>query len=153
MAEKKRRSHWEEFEDMFDEMQRRFDRMFEQAFDDFHINRPLMDVEQCSLEPLADVREDVAEIIVTIDLPFVDKKEDINLELFEKSLEIRAKTRKPICFERWGTSQRKIHFNEFRKTINLPREVDSKGVKAIFKKGVLQVRLPKKVKRTKIEIK
>jgi HSP20 family protein len=150
MSEKRKHSHWEEIDEMFEEMHRRFDRMFEDVFKDF--SRPLMDVEQCVLEPLADVRETTTDIIVTIDLPFVDKKEDISIELLERSLEITAKTRKPICFERLGTTQRKIHFNEFRKKVNLPTDVDSEGITATLKRRVLAINLPKKVQRTKIRV-
>jgi len=150
MSEKRKHSYWEELDEMFEEMHRRFDRMFEDVFRDF--SRPLMDMQQCVLEPLADIRETATDVIVTIDLPFVDKKEDISIELLEGSIEITAKTSKPICFERLGTTQRKIRFNEFRKKVKLPTDVDFEGVTAMFKKGVLAINLPKKVQRTRIKV-
>ena len=150
--ERKRRSSWEQFEAMFEEMQRSFDRMFAEILDEVYITRPLMDVEQRCLEPLVDVRETHDSIIVTADLPYVNRKDNIDIRLLEKSLEIRAKTSKPICFERWGTVQRRTHFNEFRKTVKLPTDVDSEGVKATFRRGILQIVMPKKVKKTQIKV-
>ena len=150
--EKKRHSPWEHFEAMFEDMERRFDRMFADILDETYVARPLMDVGQCILEPLTDVRETMDDILVMVDLPLVDKKEDIDIQLLERKLEIRAKTRKPICFERWGTVQRRTRFNEFRKTVELPTDVESEGVRATFKKGVLQILIPKKMKKIKIRV-
>lgn len=149
--ERRRHLSWERLEEIFEEMQRRADRIFE-VFEPSLLSKPLWDAERCCLEPLVDVRESADAIVVTVDLPFVDTKEDIDITLLQDSLEIRAKTRRAIRFERWGTVQREIDFNEFRKTLRLPAEVKPEEANATFKRGVLKVLLPKKTRKMRIEI-
>jgi HSP20 family protein len=104
------------------------------------------------LEPLIEVRVYGDEIVVTSDLPGVDK-EDIVVNATEDSLEINAKMRREYCFERWGTLQRRISFSSFKKVIELPSTVDIENVKSRFNRGVLEIRLPRKSRRRKIDVK
>lgn len=103
------------------------------------------------LEPLIHIREDDDELVISADLPCV-KKEDIQLFCTERSLEIKAKMSRQVKFDRWGTVQREITFNAFQRSIALPAEVIPSKAKASFKNGLLTLRLPKKITKTKIEI-
>ncbi len=103
------------------------------------------------LEPLIEIKEYGNEIIITADLPSVEK-DDIEVYATENTLEINAKMRKKYRFERWGTMQRGVSFSFFRKVIELPSQVDIENVKSRFSKGVLEIILPKKSHRRRIDI-
>lgn len=106
-------------------------------------DEPSWDIDRRCLDPLVQIREMEDEVIVTADLPCVDK-EDIDVSVEENSLKIRAKTKQDLQFERWGGIHRRVRFNSFRKNIKLPSQVDPDEAEAEFKKGVLKVRLKKK---------
>lgn len=91
------------------------------------------------LEPLTDVMEDEEKVIITFELPGVDKK-DIDLEVTEDSLVLKA--------ERAG--------RKYFKEVPLPEKVLPDSVEAKYNNGVLEVtlkRAEKKKKGKKIPIK
>ncbi len=115
-----------------------------------HVMKPSWNPETCCLEPLIETYESDKEFIINVDLPCV-KKEDIEVHIENKDLEISAKCAHVIKFEKWGTIQRKTDFHSFRSRIHLPLYVDEKRAKASFKVGILQIKIPKEEK-TKIKI-
>ncbi len=140
-------------EDPFDLIERRMARlekkmeeMVEQVF------QPSWDIGAESLEPLYDVEETDGEILVSVDLPRVERKEDLEVNCTGNLVEIRANLCHPVSFRRWGTVQREADFKCYRKLIPLPEEVDPEGAEAKFKDGMLTLRLPKKTKRHKIKV-
>lgn len=114
--------------------------------------RPSWDAERCCLEPLVDVEERDDQVIVTVDLPFVESKDDIKVDVTEDSVDIEALMSRGFRLDRWGTIQRGVEFKSYRKTVKLPVKVDPKGARATFKRGMLQVVLPKKVERFAIKV-
>lgn len=106
-------------------------------------NRPSWDIDRGCLDPLVEVRDGNDEIIVTADLPCVNKD---NIEVFveEGTLVIKAEMKRGIKFESWGGVHRKVSFNSFRKEIALPSRVEPEVSEAEFKRGVLKVTLKKK---------
>ncbi len=102
------------------------------------------------MSPLVEIKDTEEKIIITADLPFVNK-EDIELSAEEKTLTIKAKTEKEICFDSWGGVHRKIKFDSFRRKVTLPSKVNPEEAEANFEKGILKVELPKK-KGEKIEL-
>jgi len=149
---RRNRLPWARFQEIFEELQDRMERVFEEVFESSVLEEPLWNVEGRYLKPLVEVRDLPDEYLIMVDLPFVERKEDIDIRLFSNDLRISAKMRRPVRFDRWGTIQREIDFQEYRKTIRLPTEVRSEGVKASFKNGMLKIRLPKKVKRLRIKV-
>lgn len=113
------------------------DRFFEE------LTRPSWSAPDRCLEPLIEIQDRENEVIVTVDLPYVEKKEDISLNVTEDSLEIKAEMRCGLRWERWGTTQKEIEFKSFRKVIRLPEKVDPSGATAVFRRGILRVNLPK----------
>jgi HSP20 family protein len=104
------------------------------------------------VEPLVEVRETEKEIIVMVDLPFVERKEDVNVSLHGSDLEITATMCRVIKWEKWGTYQRHKSYSQYKTRIKLPSEVDHGKARAIFRNGILKIVLPKKVTRVKIEV-
>jgi HSP20 family protein len=122
----------------------------EQIMEDL-FEEPMWDVSRHEMRPLTHVRETDVKIIVSVDLPYV-KKENIQLNVAEDSVEICATMDRCIRYDRWGTVQRDCEFRSYRTAVALPTKVIPEGATARFKSGVLEVEVPKKTQRHKITI-
>ena len=94
--------------------------------------------------PPTDIYETEEQIIVTCDLPGLQKKEDINLQVRNNELTISGvlnKAQQVIQEERMHHKER--FSGHFRRTFTLPANVSGDKVKAIYKNGVLSIFLPK----------
>jgi len=94
------------------------------------------------MKPLADVKETDEEVVVTMDLPGMDKG-DVEITVTENALEVRAerKTEKEEKEEEFYRKERT--FARFERSLKLPAEVKAEDAKASLKDGVLEVHLPK----------
>ncbi|MCS7098179.1 MAG: Hsp20/alpha crystallin family protein [Candidatus Methanomethyliaceae archaeon] len=110
----------------------------------FWVRRIMWDYESGCIEPLTEVYEDEDEIIIRVDMPFVEDKSDIKINVSEQSVSIEARVRRVIHYEKWGTFQREIKFFKYTKRMNLPSRVDPEAAKARFKSGILEIKLPKR---------
>jgi HSP20 family protein len=92
--------------------------------------------------PAVDIQETDNEFILKADLPDV-QKDDVKVELEGGLLTIEGERRKEK--EEKGKRFHKIErsYGKFVRHFTLPTEVDGPNVKAEFKDGVLNVRLPK----------
>jgi len=90
-------------------------------------------------EPLVDVYETDNEVVVVAELPGVDK-EDIQLNLYDRTLEIKAEARREEAERPYRLERRYVGFYT---KVSLPAEVDPSKAKATFRNGVLEVKLPK----------
>lgn len=124
------------------ELQRRFDELLAPRRDVRLGLRSLWDGDACCLEALGEVEETETEYIVTIDMPMVNK-EDIEILVMDDHLAVQAKMREEVHYERWGTIQRQIRFQRLAKKVPLPRNADSDKIRATFRKGLLEIRVPK----------
>lgn len=140
-------------EDPFELMERRMARLERQLSEmiqeAFH---PSWDLARKALEPLWHLEESDSDFILTVDLPGVRDKKDLEVECTENSVQLRARMQNPITFGRWGTVQRNACFECYRKTVTLPSPVDPERAQADFKGGLLTLRLPKLARRHKIRV-
>ena len=104
-----------------------------------------------NLEPLCEVEDREDEILVTFDLPRV-RKENVEINTTEDTVEVIAKMSDSICWERWGSIQKRITFEAFRKQIKLPEKTNPGKTTASFKNGILKITLPKMRKKVLIKI-
>lgn len=104
-----------------------------------------------NLEPLYEVADNKDEFSVTFDLPRV-KKENVEINTTEDTVEVIARMSDAVCWERWGSIQRRIMFQAFRKLIRLPEYIDPEKASASFKNGILRINLPKVKKKVLINI-
>jgi HSP20 family protein len=105
------------------------------------------------MKPLADVKETDEEVVVTMDLPGMDKG-DIEINVTEDTLEVKAE-RKAEKEEKEEEFYRKERtFARCERSLKLPAEVKADDAKASLKDGVLEVHLPKSAvtARTKVKI-
>jgi HSP20 family protein len=92
--------------------------------------------------PDIDEIEDEKAFLVTVELPGMDEK-DVDVTLSGRLLTIRGEKKEEMEEEEKDFYRRERRFGEFRRTLELPGEVDEKAIEASFKKGVLTIKLPK----------
>ena len=144
---KRRKSVFDYYEDLFKRMEQRFLDIFKMR----PFSMPSWDTESCSLEPLVDYKITTDEVIITADLPNVEKQ-DIEIHTTSDTVEIKAEMKKEVKFERWGTKAYQKEFRCFHKILGLPTKINTDKVKATFKNGMLQINAPIKREKTKINI-
>ena len=95
------------------------------------------------IQPLYDLFVALTEVVLTVDLPFVDQKQ-VKLRCpTDDSLEIRAETNRKITFRDLGAKHRHGEFTCYRALIRIPVPVDEKRMSKEFKRGILEVHIPR----------
>lgn len=95
------------------------------------------------IEPLYNLMVGVTEVTLTIDLPYVNQKQ-VRLGCPANDvLEIYAETSRKITFKDLGIKHRHGEFTCYRARIRTPVPIDETGIKTNFKRGVLEVHLPR----------
>jgi HSP20 family molecular chaperone IbpA len=131
---------WEDDEsDLFDEVEKRIDATFEEAYSS-SVNW-LFDLNKKSVKPLFRVDIGDGELLVTIDLPGVEKK-DISLSATEDTLTIEAKMKRPISLMVGGSLQELVEFEKYTKRIRLPVKIEPDKARARVVRGILAIRFP-----------
>jgi len=106
--------------------------------------------------PRSDVVETDEGIEVTVELPGLEQK-DVEVTLTDEALTIRGEKQIERKEEKRGYYVSERSYGSIFRTIPLPAGVDSENAEAVFKNGVLTVRLPQrpeaKAKVKKIEVK
>jgi HSP20 family molecular chaperone IbpA len=140
MSKRRRRSVFEVMNEYVEDLRTWAEEIIESAV----AERPSWDVRSCCLEPLCNVFITVDEAIVTADLPNIDPK-SIKVEaVSEDSIEIRAKMKRRLRFDDFGITHRRGEFSSFRCQVRIPVPADMEQMEIDFKRGVLEVRLPRK---------
>jgi len=131
---------WEDDEsDLFDEIEREVEEIFEEAYSSSE--NWLFDLENKSVKPLFRVDVGDNELLVTIDLPGVDKK-DISLSATQDALSIEAKMKTPISLMVGGSVQELVEFEKYTRKIKLPVKIEPDKARARVVKGILAIRFP-----------
>ena len=140
---------WEPFSGELATFRRQMDRLFESFFG----REPLGWPEE-RIAPPVDVAETTEEILVKVEVPGIDEK-DLSLTLSGDNLLIKGE-RKAEKEEKDKHFHRKERWQGlFQRVIALPVSVDQEKISAEYKKGVMEIHLPKKpeVKPKEIPIK
>lgn len=108
------------------------------------MERPSWDITTRTIEPLCNVFVAPSEVIVTADLPFSEPN-SIKVEpVDENTLEVSAKIKRRVCCEDLGIVHQRGEFSTFNCQTHIPVRVDIEKRQVKFKKGILEVRLPRK---------
>jgi HSP20 family protein len=106
--------------------------------------------------PSLDVYEDKDTLVVKADLPGIEEK-DIDISIQGDVLTLRGERKQEEEVKEKGYHRCERCYGSFQRSFTLPYSVDQSKVKASYKGGVLEVRLPKaeeaKQKRIKIDVK
>ena len=94
--------------------------------------------------PLADVMETDNSVVVSMDLPGVDKK-DVEISVTEDELRVSALRKTEKEADEKGYHKRERSCVKFERMIKIPVAVKSEEAKASLTGGVLEIALPKDV--------
>lgn len=131
---------WDPF-DEFRRMQYKMSRMFDELPEYFEPT-DLPAPQDLAQVPYVDVIDRNGEVIVTADLPGVDKS-DIQINIRGNTLEISAEKKMTNELSEEGYLRRERGHNRFYRAIRLPTTVDESKAHASFNNGVLEINLPK----------
>jgi HSP20 family protein len=117
--------------DVFDHFQRMFDEMQE-------MGKNIVPGGQMPV----DIREEDGDIVLTADLPGVNK-EDISLKADDEGVEITAEGSAEVKEENEKYIRRERSERRFRRKVQWPVQVDPETVEASYNDGVLEIRAEK----------
>ena len=106
--------------------------------------RPSWNLRECSLEPLREMVVKPKEVLVTVDLPFTNKTGVKVKPLGSSSLEITAKMNKIVKLNDLGVTHIKGEFQKYQCQLRVPVPVYMKKMIINYRKGMLEVHLPRK---------
>jgi HSP20 family protein len=92
--------------------------------------------------PALDLYEDKDNLVLRAELPGM-KKQDIEISLHDDVVTISGERKNEKKYEGAETSREERFFGRFTRSLKLPKSVNSGGVKASYKEGILTVTLPK----------
>jgi HSP20 family protein len=93
--------------------------------------------------PAVDIYETENELVVKADLPDVDEK-DLDLRVENNMLNIRGKRNFEQKVKEDNYLRIERTYGSFSRSFSLPTTVNTEGIKAQYKNGVLTVELPKR---------
>lgn len=123
----------------FSTLQDQMNRLLEDSF-----FRPFTDDSSITTwAPAVDIYEDGNNLVVKADLPDVNEKElDLRVENNTLTLRGERKFEKKVEEENYLRIERR--YGSFSRSFSLPNTVNTEGIKAEYKNGVLTVTLPKR---------
>lgn len=134
-------SVWDPFRDLVN-LQQRINRVFNDTARSASAKTD-EGFDSATWSPVVDIRETEESYEIKADIPGV-KKEDISIDIGDNTLTIKGERK----FEAEESKEDYIRversYGAFSRSFALPRNVDSKNIKAKYKDGILDLTLPKK---------
>jgi len=152
MADMMRWDPWEEWKEMREKINERFLMLPFQGF------RAMKEMAKGEWHPAVDIKETKDTIYISAELPGMTE-DDIEINVTPNSIELKGERKdiKEIKEKNTGYYRKERSYGKFSRYFTLPAEVKVDKVDAIFKEGVLNISLPKRVeshpKSIKIKIK
>ena len=97
---------------------------------------------EVEIAPSIDIFEECGEVVVKAELPGV-KKVDIEINMTDQSITISGEKKKEEKIDKKGFYRLERSYGSFTRSFTFPSEVRTDDVKATFKDGVLEIRIPK----------
>ncbi len=136
---------WREPAKSLEAFRREIDRLFDRFFE-------VMPFSEQEFVPSVDISETDTEIIVQAEIPGIDPK-DLDISLNGRLLTIKGEKRSEHEEKKENYHKIERKYGSFSRTIDLPADIDSDKVEALYKDGVLKIILPKTESGKKIEVK
>ncbi|MEW6553978.1 MAG: Hsp20/alpha crystallin family protein [Actinomycetota bacterium] len=99
-------------------------------------------------KPLCDVYECADNFTVVVELAWVDE-EKVEVTLHGRVLSIRGHRERFHPSDISNTYMLEINYGDFERVLELPTDIDAEATRAIYRKGLLEIILPK-LKREKL---
>lgn len=131
---------------IFDIMDRYFEELDELVEDlrERYFEKPSWNQRSCAMEPLRDVMITSREVIVTVDLPYAEENMIEVKPVGDHSIEIVAKMKQKVRFDDFGITHHRGEFQTLHCQTHIPVPVNIDKMEVRFKKGILEIRLPRK---------
>jgi HSP20 family protein len=134
--------HWEPFQNLMT-LQDRMNRVFDEAYrsrrdaseDDWALGG--------NWAPAVDIYEQGDNIILKAELPGIDPK-DVDIRVENNVLSLRGERKFDSGVKRESCHRVERAYGAFSRSFTLPSIVDTAGIKAQYRDGILQVTLPHK---------
>ncbi|WP_066371535.1 Hsp20/alpha crystallin family protein [Neobacillus fumarioli] len=126
-------------------MRRDFDRFFSDFPISFEHDQHLGNIR-------VDVHETANEVVATCDIPGLEKKEDVNIDIENNVLTVSGTINRSHEVKEENMHRRERYIGHFHRSISLPSPVSEEGISATYRNGVLEVRMPKLTKDHKKKI-
>jgi HSP20 family molecular chaperone IbpA len=139
MSTKRKRTISDIIDTYFEEFER-----WAEEFEETVMQRPSWNLKNCTIEPLREIMVAPTEVTVTVDLPYTDGKSVKVKPVSHTSLEVSAKMNRKIRLDDLGVSHCKGEFERFHCHVRIPVPVNMNGMSTRFKKGMLEIHIPRK---------
>lgn len=113
-------------------------------------SRPF-DIKSRSLRPLVSTKVTHKAVVLTFDLPYVERKQ-ISVTATDTTVEVEAGLKRPAAVRVGWTVQGRVRFNRYKALVELPTPVRAQLAKASFKNGLLTVRIPLAGSGTRVKV-
>jgi len=97
--------------------------------------------------PPMDVCETQTELRILVELPGIPQNQ-IEIEIVEGTLTIRGERHPDPAFRQDHLMRMERRYGPFTRSLDLPSSVDAERVRAAYRNGVLQIKLPKRPEAT-----
>lgn len=81
-------------------------------------------------------------LVVKAEMPGIDPDKDVEIDVSDHTLHLRAERRRETTTEDKGGYHSEFQYGSFSRTVPLPGGATDKEVKATYKDGILEVRVP-----------
>jgi HSP20 family molecular chaperone IbpA len=139
MSIKKKRTISDIIDAYFEDLER-----WAEQFEETMMQRPSWNLKNCTIEPLREIMVTPTEVVVTVDLPYTEKKLIRVKPVGHTSLEISAKMKRKIRLDDLGVTYCKGEFERFYCHVRIPVPVNMDDMNVSVKKGILEIRLRRK---------
>ena len=139
MSTKRKRSIFDVIDEYFEDLEE-----WAERFRETLVERPSWNQKMCTIEPLRDIMVTPTEVIVTVDLPYTEENM-IQVKPVDKNvIQISANMKRKIRLDDFGITHYRGEFQKLHCHTRIPVPVDMDKMEIRFKKGILEVRLPRK---------
>ena len=131
-------------ENPFELLRHDMDTLFDDFFRGFEME-PFFGRHAARFSPKVDITENDREILVTAELPGMNEK-DIDITLNHDSLTIKGDKKEEKEDKGKDYYRMERSYGTFCRTIPIPVEIETDKVNALYRKGILTIKIPKSAK-------
>lgn len=135
-------------EDYMQDIKDEMENLFRGTFEEMLPVEKIAERRELVYRPPVELCENNGNYELKAQLPGI-KKEDIEVEIYEDSINIKAEKKEKHEEEKENVFRSEFRYGKFIRHIPLPSEVESNEAKAEFKDGVLKITVPKSKKEEK----
>lgn len=93
--------------------------------------------------PRMDIHETENEVVASCDIPGLEKKEDVEIDIDGNVLTIMGTVKRSQEIKDDQMHRHERFLGRFNRSVTLPTRVHAEGVRATYRNGVLEVHMPK----------